>query len=260
LVSAREQLADVYAAAGSRAARTEQMEALFALDKRAPRHVALALSYAQGGETTRAVRMLRNASELYPDDAETYLALGRIWLDIARASGDHIARSKAIEALHHAAALAPSSAAFALLGEARLDAADAPLAERTLRQAAEKLPADTATFLQLADAAERAGHTQAARRALLDYHSLTAPGDPRRTEAARRIAELSMRLGESRVAVTWYQRATEDARPSSALLLRLAEAQLQAGDTAGARKTVERITDREPAHAAARAFESKLRD
>ena len=205
-VPAREQLADLYAVLGERERRIEVLEALFAADPRAHRQVALALAAAQAGQTPRAVRLLGHAAERYPDVAEIYLALGRIWLNIARTGQDRIAQGKAIAALHQAASMAPTSESLSLLGQARLSAADAGLAERTLREASEQRPADRASFLHLADAAERAGHIEAARRALLDYHSLTDPRDRRGGEIARRIAELSMRLGEPRAAAHWYAR------------------------------------------------------
>ena len=41
---------------------------------------------------TRAVRLLGHAIERYPDHAETYVALGRLWFEEARGGGSHRAR------------------------------------------------------------------------------------------------------------------------------------------------------------------------
>jgi tetratricopeptide (TPR) repeat protein len=119
LLPAREQLADLHAASGNRAGRIRQLEALFEADPRAGRQLALAAAYAEANQTTRAVRLLGNAAERYPDQADTYVALGRIWADEAR-NGDHVALAKAIEALQHAASIEPTSRALGLLGEAQL--------------------------------------------------------------------------------------------------------------------------------------------
>jgi tetratricopeptide (TPR) repeat protein len=256
-IPAREQLADLYGALGNRAGRIRQLEALFEADPREGRQLTLALAYADANQTTRAVRLLGHATERYPDDADTYVALGRLWFGQAR-GGDRIALGKALEALQHAASMEPSSTALGLLGEARLIGSDAALAERTLQQAVERLPADRATFLHLADAAERAGHAAEARAALLDYHSLTSPTDRRQADVARRIADLSIRLNEPATASTWYAQAAAAAL-STTDQLEIARQQLRIGDKAGAERTLDRILDREPGNDAARALRSNGR-
>ena len=105
-----------------------------------------------------------------------------MWLAVARSGQDPEALDKAIGALQHAASMEPTGEALALLGEARVDAGELPLAERTLQQATQKPPVDRGTFLRLADAAERLGHTRDARSALVDYYSLL---DPQRPQGAR---------------------------------------------------------------------------
>ena len=206
-ISAREQLADVYAAAGNRPALIRQLDVLLEADPRSSRQTALAAAYAQMNQFSRAVRLLGNAIERFPDHADTYVALGRLWLDAARTSGDRIALGKAIEALQHAASLEPTSTALSLLGDARATASDLTSAERTLQQATERLPAEKTTFLRLAEVAERAGHPAVARTALVDYYSLLDPTDRRAADTARRIGELSLRLGEPRPAAEWAARA-----------------------------------------------------
>jgi len=257
LLPAREQLADLYGASGNRAGRIHQLEALFDADPRAGRQLALAAAYAEANQTTRAVRLLGNATERYPDQAETYVALGRIWFDQAR-SGDYVALGKAIEALQHAASIEPTGRALGLLGEAQLMGADPALAETILRQAAEKLPADRTTFLHLAEAAERAGRTDDARRALLDYYSLCPPTDRRRGEIARRIADLSLRLKDVPAAVTWYANAAA-ASSSVSDLLDLARAQMRLRDKAGAIATLNRLLERDPENDVAKALRAIAR-
>jgi len=258
LIVAREQLADLYGAVGRRAARIAELDRLLSADPSPARQVTLALAHASAGDTLRAVRLLRSGAGLYPDNAAIYLALGRVWLDLARVGGDRVALSKALEALQHAVSMEPSSEALTALGRARLAALDPALAERTLRQATETLPADPAAFLHLAEASERTGRAQAARRALLDYTSLVDAHDARRPGVAERVADLWLRIGEPRVAVQWYASASEGSRATPALLARLAQAQLQAGDTAGAHATLTRILDKDPDDAVARAMIKKI--
>lgn len=178
LVAAREELAEVYGALGRRADRISELERLAATDASPARQIALALACAEAGQTQRAVRQLKNASQMQPGEAGPYVALGRIWLARANEDDDRVAMEKAIEALQHAVLMEPSSPALALLGRARLAAGDAAGAERTLRHATERLPVDPAAFLDLAEAARRTGHTAAARRALADYRLLAGERRP----------------------------------------------------------------------------------
>jgi tetratricopeptide (TPR) repeat protein len=257
LVPAREQLADLYDALGRRADRVAELEQLAAIDPSATRQVTLALAHAASGQTQRAVRQLRNASALYPNDPDVYIGLGRVWLDLALADDDHVALAKAAEALQYAVSMEPTNAGLAELGRAR-QVTEPAAAERMLRQATEKLPTHPSAFLHLADTAERTGHMQAARRALIDYRSLLAPTDGRQPGIAERVGDLSMRLGEPRTAVQWYRSASDGARTPPALLVRLAQAQIQAGDAAAARATVARILEKEPENAVARTLERRL--
>ena len=222
LLPPREQLAEIHGLMGRRPEQIKQLEDLLLADASPARQVRLALAYADAGQVPRAIRMLRVASDLYPTYPGTYLASGRVWLDVASAGGDRIALSKAIEALQHAVSMDASSAALMLLGRARLMASDPPGAERTLRQATETLPAEPAAFLDLADAADRTGHIQVARRALLDYQSLTGSSEPD-------------------------------------FLVRVARAHWRSGDPAAARATLARVFDRHPHHEGGRSLERRLR-
>jgi tetratricopeptide (TPR) repeat protein len=235
LIAAREQLADVYGSQGRRTSRIAELDRLLTADPGPARQIALALAHASVGDAPRAVRLLSSASGLYPDEADVYIALGRVWLDEAREQGDHVALGKALEALQHAVAMEPSGHALSELGRARLAAPDPALAERTLRQATETLPAPPSAFLHLAQAAERNGHLPAARRALLHFAALA--GD----DVAHYLAS-----------------EAEGPRPGPGLLLRLVQAQLEAGDPASARRTLTGLLDKDPDNAQARALLARL--
>ena len=258
LLAAREQLADLYGSAGRRADRVKELEQLLSADPGPARQVALAMAYADAGQTPRALRMLRSAAELYPDHAGTHLAFGNVWLEVAEASGDQGALRKALEALQDAVSLDASGAALTQLGKARLLASEHALAHGTLREATEKRTVAPAAFLLLADAAERSGDAHGARQALLDYHDLTGSGSHAPPAISERIADLSMRIGEPLVAVRWYETASDASRATPALLVRLAHAQWQAGDAAGARATLDKVFEKNPDHAEARALERRL--
>ena len=223
LLPAREELADLYASFGRRAERIRQLEALLDADPTPPRQIALAEAYADTGQTPRAVRILGGVLEKNPDDAAAYRALGGLWLRLATGTSDRVALAKATEALQHAVSMEPVSAALTLLGQARLAASDAPAAERTLRQATETMPVDPDAFLLLSEAAGLTGDRQAARRALVDYQTLTGASDAR-------------------------------------FLVGLAEAHWRAGDAASARRTLTQVLTKDPGNEAALELERRMED
>ena len=189
------------------------------------------------------------------------MALGRVWLEKAQAHPDRVDLSKALGALEEAIGTDNSSEAMTLFGRALLLTQDVELAERVLQQATEKRPADALAFYYLADAAERRGNAEMARRALLDYRALE--GDPpdarRRASLAGRIADLSMKLRDGGAAVTWYQRAIEADGADAPLLVRVAEAQLLSGDRDAARATVALALERDPANRAAVLLQRRIK-
>jgi tetratricopeptide (TPR) repeat protein len=194
---AREELADLFGALDRVEDRLNQLEVLTALDPGPSRDVALGLAYASAGQTDRAVTTLARASERYPDQRYTYVALGRVWLEIAQARNDRVALSKALGALEGAVGSEDSSEALTLFGRALLLTSDAETAERMLMDATAKQPVDPLAFAYLADAAERQSHFSIARQALIDYEVLRGDGDPRqRTLHATRLGDLSLRMNE----------------------------------------------------------------
>ena len=262
LLDAREALATLH----HRHARTEdrlaQLEALRALDPGVTRLVALGLAHAEAGQFDRAAALLSKAVEQFPDEPYAYVALGRVWLDVAVSRSDDVALQKAIEALERGTAANASSEGLMLLGRSLLLAGQADRAASVLVDATNRSPIDPLAFWHLADAAEKIGNLSFARQALLDYHTLE--GDPaearRRLRLFDRLGDLSTRLGEPAGAVVWFQRALA-ADPSgvdAALLVRLGDAQWRAGDAAGARETVARALEKDPGHRAARALMRKF--
>jgi tetratricopeptide (TPR) repeat protein len=262
MLQAREELANLYGRRGRAGDRIAMLEALRALDATASREVTLGLAYARSGRTEDAVNSLGRAVEAYPDHAYTYIALGRVWLEIAQARRDRVALSKALEALEGAVVGSDSSSeALTLFGRALLLGEDEELAERMLQQATEKLPVDPLAFFYLAEAAERAGHFDVARAALLDHQALEGEDDDARGRAmfAARIASYSSRLGEHATAVSWYQRAVDAGANDTPLLVSLAEVQARAGDLTAARATIARAVEKDPASRAARNLQRRLR-
>ena len=257
LLHAREQLADLYGVLGRTDARLTQLLALNALDPGPSRAVTLGLAYARAGQTEQAVLTLGSAAERYPEHSYAYVALGRVWLEIAQARNDRVALSKAIGALEGAVGSDDSSEALTLFGRALLLASDEESAERTLQDATGKQPVEPLAFYYLSDAAERLGHFAIARRALLDYEALRGdePDARRRTTHATRLGDLSLLLHDPAAAATYFLRAADGA--DAALLARAADAQLRAGDQEAALATATKALEKDPRNALALATERR---
>jgi tetratricopeptide (TPR) repeat protein len=260
MVHAHEELGDLYGRLGRREDRIVQLEELARLDPGPSRQVALGLAYARAGQFDRAVTTLGHASELYPEYSDTYVALGRVWLEKAQPP-DRLDLMKALGALEGAVATEESSEALMLFGRALLLSGQDALAERVLQHATEKRPADPLAFYHLAEAAERCGHPDIARRALVDYRALEGDaGDPRRRAAqVLRIADLSMKAGDAAGAAGWYQRALDAGSASMPVLVHLTEAQAQSGALDAARATLGRALELDPASPEALALRRRLK-
>lgn len=194
LLAAREELSGLYGGVRRHDASLGHLEALAALQPSAARERSLAVGYARAGHADRAVSQLARAARRYPDDRETYVTLGRLWLERAE-SGDQVDLGKAIEALQSAAGGESGSKAMTLLGRALLAVGDAARAEQMLEQATLRFPVDPAAFRYLAEAAQRRGHMPAAHRALVDYAALT-PHDGFDAPLLARLAEAYLQLGD----------------------------------------------------------------
>jgi predicted Zn-dependent protease len=251
LLHAREQLADLDAATGQTEDRVQQLKALSGLDPSASREVALGLEYTRAGLPDLAVVTLGRAAERYPDQPYVYVALGRVWLEIAQARNDRVALSKALGALAAAVGNDDSSEAHTLFGRALLMTPDSDSAERVLQEATQKSPADPLAFFYLADAAERLGHWAIARRALLDYDALRGDESDarRRSNESARLGDLSLKMNQPAIAATYFLHASDDSPSDAALLARAADAQLRAGDLDTARATITNALAKDPSNA-----------
>jgi tetratricopeptide (TPR) repeat protein len=169
---AREELASLDAARGRRRDSLEQLEALAALEPESARVIDVALANARMGRLDAAVLTLARASERYPS-SPVYLALARIWLDVAEAEDDAVAASKAWQAVQAAAERNATAAELPLLrGRAQLLAGDLTGAERSLQEATATLPVDAVAFRYLAEAADRLGHREVAAVARARFAAL----------------------------------------------------------------------------------------
>ena len=133
----------------------------------------------------------------------TYVALGRVWLDTPQARDDRVALGKALEALHRRRRRRRQAAKRSCCsGRALLQAADTEAAERGARSR----PSASCRSIRWRsstspNAAERLGHLDRAREALLDYARARSrrPRTRAGSDGSRvRIAELSMRLRDYR--------------------------------------------------------------
>jgi tetratricopeptide (TPR) repeat protein len=261
LLAAREELADLYFRLGRPQDWIEQLEALRALDPSPARDVTLGLAYAKAGQAERSVLTLGHAAERHPTYKHTYVALGRIWLETAQAGSDAVELKKALEALENAVSVESDSEAYMLFGRALLLAAEDERAEQMLLQATQKLPADPLAFYYLAEAAERRGHLEPARQALLDYIALAGEDldARRRAGLAARIGDLSMRVADYPAALTYYERAAPALAADPDFTLRLADARWRTGDVDGARALVDKLLEKDSSHPAARALRRRMR-
>jgi predicted Zn-dependent protease len=168
-----------------------------------------------------------------------YSALASVWLRLAE-RGDPSALGKALEASRLAAAsVAPGSSDLLLYGRALLLSGDLDAAAQVLRESVERFPVDQDAFLYLATASERLGRLDQARRALASHVALS-PDDRRVAAGASRLGDLSMRAGDAAEAARWFTRAAQLEPNDAMLLVRLARAQVEAGEHAAARRTLDR--------------------
>jgi tetratricopeptide (TPR) repeat protein len=245
--AAREALAEVYLADSDYSKAINQLEALAALEPARPdRVVAVGLAQARAGREDAAVVTLSRAVERFPDAPQVYAAIGHVWLTDALRGGDPVALRKAIQALSRVANRTDAtSETLAELGRAYLLAGDRRSAERFLRRAVARLPVPPDAYLHLADVTGRDGRIQDARDALLKYATLVGDDKPL-ASVATRIGDYSVRLGDPVLAVRWFDRAIDEAGPSAALQVKLADAALRAGDAARAHQVIDEGLAAEP--------------
>jgi len=260
LLAARKELADMFAADGRATEQIEQLQALAALDgNRAERQIAIGLAQAHAGNTDLAVATLSAALDRAPDQSPINAALGRIWLQLAEDGHERAALGKALEALERAAsALSATSETKALYGRALALAGQLDAAEQVFEQAAERYPVDPSALRQLSTVAEQLGHTNAARSALIEYVSLR-PTDRDTAGNAARIGTLSLALHDAPGALPWLQRALAEHPQNIGVLSAMADAQLQTGDAAAARLTLNRAIALDSSNSQVLALDRRIR-
>lgn len=258
-IAAREELAELHRLQGRRRDEIDELSALAALDPGRPeRLAAVGLAQLRAGNRERAVTTLGSAAERFPKHPGIYAALGQVWLDAAEDRGDPSDVRKALEALEPVAGQSnASSEALGLYGRALMLANEYAQAEQIFRQAAQRLPTDPDLLPYYASVAQRLGHLDEARQALVRY-SVLVDQDRHDAAHAAHIADLSMLLGDAPAAVAWYQKSESLTTPDASLLARLADAQARAGQLAVARATAQRAIDRDPANPSARAVARRL--
>ncbi len=137
---------------------------------------------------------LGRAAENFKEYPGVYAALGQVWLEAAEDRGDPSDLRKALEALEPVAMQSTaSSETLGMYGRALVLAGRHAEAETIFRQASQRFPTDPEVLPQFASVAQRLGHLDEARQALVKYSVLV---DEDRDEAVRaaRIADLSMQL------------------------------------------------------------------
>ena len=148
--------------------------------------------------------------------------------------------AKALEALEPVATQSTaSSETLGMYGRALVLAGRHAEAEAIFRQASQRFPTDPEVLPHFASVAQRLGHLDEARQALVRYSVLV---DEDRDEAAHaaRIADLSMQLNDAAAAVAWYQKSDALRTGDASLLARMADAQSRAGQVETARATIKR--------------------
>ena len=258
-IPAREELAELHRLQQRTRNEIEELEALAALDPaKAERLVAVGLAYLHAGNREHAVTTLRRAAERFPEHAGVYAALGQVWLEAAEDSSDPSDVRKALEALEPVASQSTaSSETTGLYGRALVLAGRHAEAEQMFQQASERFPVDPDVFPQHASVAQRLGHLDDARQALVRY-SMLIDDDRERAVHAARIADLSLQLNDPVTAVAWYRKCESLPGADVSLLVRLADAQTRAGQVEGARATIQRALEKDPDNPAAWAVARRL--
>jgi tetratricopeptide (TPR) repeat protein len=248
-IPAREELAELHRLQQQTRDEIEQLDALYALDPAKPeRLIAVGRAYLRAGNRDLAVMTLGRAAERFKEHPGVYAALGQVWLDAAEDRGDPSDLRKALEALEPVATQSTaSSETLGMYGRALMLANRHAEAETIFKQASQRFPTDPEVLPHFATVAQRLGHLDEARQALLRYSILV---DDDRDEAVRaaRIADLSMQLHDATMAAAWYQKSDASGTSDASLLARMADAQSQAGQADNARATIQRAIEKDPNH------------
>jgi tetratricopeptide (TPR) repeat protein len=258
-IPAREELAELHRLQQQTRDEIEQLDALYALDPNKPeRLIAVGRAHLRTGNRDLAVMTLRRAAERFKEHPGVFAALGQVWLEAAEERGDPSDLSKALEALEPVATQpTAASETLGMYGRALILAERYEEAERMFRQASQRFPLDPEVLPDLASVAQRLGHLDEARQALVTYSMLV---DEDREEAvhAARIADLSLQLDDAVAAAAWYQKSDGLRASDASLLARMADAQSRAGQREKALATIKRAIEKDPTHPLVRSVNRRL--
>jgi tetratricopeptide (TPR) repeat protein len=258
-IPAREELADLHRLQHRTRDEIEQLDALRALDPDKPeRLIAVGRAHLRAGKRDLAVMSLGRAAEHFKDYPGVYAALGQVWLEAAEEHGDPSDARKALEALEPVAAQSTaSSETLGMYGRALVLAGRDAEAEAVFKQASQRFPIDPELLPHFASVAQRLGHFDDARQALLRY-SILVDEDGEEGVHAARIADLSMQLDDVVSAVAWYQKSDALRVNDASTLARMAEAQWRVGQVDNALATIKRARDKDPNHPLVRSVGRRL--
>jgi tetratricopeptide (TPR) repeat protein len=258
-IPAREELAELHRLQQQTRDEIEQLDALYALDPNKPeRLVAVGRAYLRAGNHDLAVMTLGRAAERFKEHPGVYAALGQVWLDAAEERGDPSDLRKALEALEPVATQSTaSSETLGMYGRALMLANRYAEAEAIFKQASQRFPTDPEVLPHFASVAQRLGHLDEARQALVRY-SILVDDDRQESVRAARIADLSMQLDDATAAVAWYQKSDALGTSDASLLARMADAQSRAGQVDSARATIQRAIEKDPNHPLVRAVARRV--
>jgi tetratricopeptide (TPR) repeat protein len=258
-IPAREELAELHRLQQQPRAEIEQLDAIYALDPNKPeRLIAVGRAHLRAGNRDLAVMTLGRAAENFKEYPGVYTALGQVWLEAAEDRGEPSDLRKALEALQPVAMqLTASSETLGMYGRALVLAGRHSEAETIFRQASQRFPTDPEVLPHFASVAQRLGHLDEARQALVKYSVLV---DEDRDEAVRaaRIADLSMQLNDAASAVAWYQKSDALRAGDASLLARMADAQSRTGQLEPALATIKRAIEKDPSHPLVRSVARRL--
>jgi tetratricopeptide (TPR) repeat protein len=258
-IPAREELAELHRLQQQTRNEIEQLDAIYALDPNKPeRLIAVGRAYLRAGNRDLAVMTLSRAAENFKEYQGVSAALGQVWLEAAEERGEPSDLLKALEALQPVAAQSTaSSETLGMYGRALVLAGRDSEAEVVLRQASQRFPTDPEVLPHFASVAQRLGHLDEARQALVKYSVLV---DDDRDEAVRaaRIADLSMQLNDVTSAVAWYQKSDALRASDASLLARMADAQFRAGQVERALATITRAIEKDPGNPLVRSMARRL--
>jgi tetratricopeptide (TPR) repeat protein len=205
MLSARDELADLYRERGRQADEADELTALASLDDRVGRQIALAMAHLRARRDDDALDVMQRpgVTAVASSDPRVAIALGRIYLDRADRLHDSAAIPLALSSLALGANGTPRrSESLALFGRALYLSGDASGAERILHEAVATPPIDPEAFAFLADAAERQSHPDVARDALISLDVLEGDlaSSAVRARRAHRIGALALAAGDTRTA------------------------------------------------------------